>query len=463
MVLQTFSSSHLVAQPWRLVTGDIATAFLQGKQQRTQPVYMHAPRDPLVSKTGCFGGGSGTIYEIHGNVYGLANAPATFSASVVTRLQSVGFVSHPLDSMLFLRYGSLDGTTQSTLIALAGFHVDDLIMTCHPAYPLEDVKSLFSWGNWVCVEPGQQKTITFTGRQIQVLASGSVIICQPAFMDTVPVKQANMRGRTSSALTSEEDRTAFRSATGTLQWLSSTSRPDVSAWCSLLQKASPSIEDLSGLYDAIAHVRETAQQGISINPVPLDSCVLIVYSDSSFANAEKGGSQGGLCITLCSREVLSGKSVVGSIVEWKSFKSKRICRSTLAAEAMASEASIDHAQFAADFISMALSGNALRDHKCIVPFASLTDCKSLYDSVLQSSPCLEEKRTILTVAAIREAVVENHALHAAIPPRLFWVPTDQQRADALTKTSRALRKSFLSWLMYPVIKLSDCWERETRE
>eukprot|EP00971_Amphidinium_carterae_P113504 2248712-Amphidinium_carterae.1 len=64
--------------------------------------------------------------------------------------------------------------------------------------------------------------------------------------------------------------------------------------------------------------------------------------------------QGGMLIALCSGQVLKGQAVVGGIVEWKSFKSKRMCHSTLAAEAMAAEAAIDHAQHAADFMSMAL-------------------------------------------------------------------------------------------------------------
>eukprot|EP00971_Amphidinium_carterae_P323666 6432341-Amphidinium_carterae.1 len=452
-VLQLFSSSHTDLEPWRLVTGDVATAFLQGTQDRERPVYMHGPRDALIESTGCFGGGSGVLFQIHGNVYGLANAPATFSASVVQKMRSVGFVQHPLDSMLFLKYGMLGESSYTTVVAAAGFHVDDLIMSCHPCFPLSSVRDLFTWGNWTSVEPCSASTITFTGRQLRVLVSGTVVVCQPAFMQTVPVKHATMRGRETDQLVGDSDKTAFRSATGTLQWISSTSRPDISSWCSLLQRATPTLTDLRGLYEAIEFVRETSEQGITINPVPLVGSVLVVYSDSSFANADKGGSQGGMLIALCPETVLRGEAVAGSIVEWKSFKSKRICRSTLAAEAMAAEAALDHAQFSADFLSMALSGSSLRDHKCTIPFVSLTDCKSLYDAVLQSSPCLEEKRTILTTAAIREAVESNNANHPQVPPRLFWLPTEQQMADALTKMSKPLRRSFLSWVMDPTIKL----------
>eukprot|EP00971_Amphidinium_carterae_P111135 2201418-Amphidinium_carterae.3 len=95
-------------------------------------------------------------------------------------------------------------------------------MTCHPQFALDSVKRLFSWGNWVCVEPRQQATITFTGRQLRIIGDGRVVICQPAFIQTVPVKHATMRGRESDVLNGEADRTAFRSATGTLQWLSTT-------------------------------------------------------------------------------------------------------------------------------------------------------------------------------------------------------------------------------------------------
>eukprot|EP00971_Amphidinium_carterae_P034318 675646-Amphidinium_carterae.1 len=153
---------------------------------------MYGPKDPITSSSGCFGGGK-EIYEIHGNVYGLANAPATFSASVVRRLHSIGFVTHPLDSMLFVKYGSLgtDTDTQQRVVALAGLHVDDLIM------------------------PRKESVVTFTGRQLQVLPNGTVVVCQPNFIQTVPTKHATMRGPADDSLTSESDRTAFRSATGT--------------------------------------------------------------------------------------------------------------------------------------------------------------------------------------------------------------------------------------------------------
>ena len=38
---------------------------------------------------------------------------------------------------------------------------------------------------------------------------------------------------------------------------------------------------------------------------------------------------------------------------------------------------------------------------------------------------------------------------------LRWVPSEQQRADAMTKRSRALRDSFREWMGRPVVRLTD--------
>ena len=38
---------------------------------------------------------------------------------------------------------------------------------------------------------------------------------------------------------------------------------------------------------------------------------------------------------------------------------------------------------------------------------------------------------------------------------LRWVPTDQQKADALTKCSASLRDSFRKWAMEPIVALVD--------
>lgn len=86
----------------------------------------------------------------------------------------------------------------------------------------------------------------------------------------------------------------FRSGIGSLQWIAGTTRPDLAADVSLLQKDRDElkIEDLHEVAKA------TADTSISIEPVPADKLILVAYGDSAFANAPGGKSQGGMVVLV---------------------------------------------------------------------------------------------------------------------------------------------------------------------
>ena len=78
------------AMAWKLWIADAATAFLQGTQdvsERAGKLYLRAPRDPIIALAGVF---RSRLYEITGNLYGLSNAPVTWSREVTARL-ALGF------------------------------------------------------------------------------------------------------------------------------------------------------------------------------------------------------------------------------------------------------------------------------------------------------------------------------------------------------------------------------------
>ena len=123
----------------------------------------------------------------------------------------------------------------------------------------------------------------------------------------------------------------------------------------------------------------------------------------------------------------------GSILEAKSFRSKRMLRSTLAAEAAAKDAGVDHGTFINAFLSELLTGVRAKDQPLVFQHYSVTDCKSLYDAVRQATPTLTDKRTIIDLTATRESLAKDH---------LLWVPTYAMLADALTKpvTNESMHK-----------------------
>eukprot|EP00971_Amphidinium_carterae_P124439 2465152-Amphidinium_carterae.1 len=67
------------------------------------------------------------MYEVTGNVYGLANAPESFARK-----------------MLFLHYSE----SAHELDAVAGWHVDDLIFICSLSLDMDKIRGSFTWGSW---------------------------------------------------------------------------------------------------------------------------------------------------------------------------------------------------------------------------------------------------------------------------------------------------------------------------
>ena len=85
----------------------------------------------------------------------------------------------------------------------------------------------------------------------------------------------------------------FRSAIGSLQWMAGTTRPDLAADTSLLQRAHNDLThgDLQEANAILKYAKATADSHITIRPIPLDSLILVAYGDSAFANAPGGKSQ----------------------------------------------------------------------------------------------------------------------------------------------------------------------------
>eukprot|EP00435_Cladocopium_sp_Y103_P010085 s2496_g2.t1 len=71
----------------------------------------------------------------------------------------------------------------------------------------------------------------------------------------------------------------------------------------------------------------------------------------------------------------------------------------------------------------------------------VTDARSLWDATHRLSTTFQEKRVEIDVAALRQSC-----------RALRWVPTEQQRADALTKRSASLRGAFRRWAQAPTIE-----------
>ena len=64
--------------------------------------------------------------------------------------------------------------------------------------------------------------------------------------------------------------------------------------------------------------------------------MVIGYADASWANARRSGSQIGALVALTTSKVLA-EPEKASVIDWKSARSSRVCRSILEADASAGD------------------------------------------------------------------------------------------------------------------------------
>lgn len=430
---------------WYLWAGDASTAFLQGSpdwSERDGKLFLKPPRDPIIERAKVF---QSQLYEITGNIYGLGNAPYTWSVEVAKRLRELGFVCHSFDKMLFW---FPDPHNAPSPCALLVCYVDDFLLTHNEHFPFKKFQASFKWGSQQYACPGEP--IIFKGKEIHVCHDEKkelyVKITQTTFInglnEGMKVNKAKRNARIS-----DEDWPEFRSISGCLQWLAGQTRPDLASAVSLSNKGlETTYADLEALNQTLDFAKSTAHLGLCIRAVPIDQTTVIVgYSDASWANAQGSASQHGQIIMLTSA-VVTERTVIGAVADWKTGRSKRVCRSTLAAEAVSADSATDRLAYTSYMLGELVFGIPAHRVGRRLRTLLVTDCKSLYDTIASPNPSIEDKRSLVNVRSIQE-LIDHRTVH--------WVPTHLQRSDGLTKISKALQLDLPQWLQQTVIQLRD--------
>ena len=112
-------------------------------------------------------------------------------------------------------------------------YVDDFLVTCAQDYDKTELTDLFEWGSQK--ELLLSEPLDFKGKEFTLQKKGKdfvLKVTQSKFLNTTPSPDTKiLRGRHEEPLTAQ-DRSEFKSVTGSLRWLASQSRPELAAWVS---------------------------------------------------------------------------------------------------------------------------------------------------------------------------------------------------------------------------------------
>ena len=199
-----------------------------------------------------------------------------------------------------------------------------------------------------------------------------------------------------------------------LQYIGCCTRPDLCASVQLLasQVTDPDNSTYSAMEKIVERCHDTTDMGLRFVPMEKKSLRLALFSDASFANADRLKSQLGFVVLL-----VDGNDKA-NIIHYGSSRCKRVTRSVMAAELHALVYGFDQAFVVREVFEEVLGKS--------IPIDGYIDSRTVFNVVAKSSATLE-KRLQIDAHALRESHEKGELRYLA------WIPSKQKLADGLTK------------------------------
>jgi len=367
--------------------------------------------------------------------YGLADAPRRWWLTIDKVLKSIGGKSLPGDASAYVwhdKAGELIGQVVLHVDDGLSAGTDDFISTLHARLGKEFGLTDFKSGSF-----------RFCGIQLTQDPKSKEIKCDQAFYADLlePIKSSRARlAQVDDDLTATELK-EVQSVNGALLWLCNSTRPDLATACSEIA-GTRTVRAIKLVNKAVAKAKVDRQLGLCYKRLD-GKLELRAWTDASWANMPGLRSQQGQVLAICgpttTRKTRTASE--GNLLLWRSSRIKRVVRSTFAAETLAAVDTVDNAVYVKAFVA-AWDGDAAHQ-----PYLTVySDCKSLVDNLQSINVHVAEKRLILDLYGIKEAI-SDRALDA-----FKWVPTEIQLSDSLTKVMDApVLRTAVSEGVYPTM------------
>ena len=437
------TSQHLLlaytaSSKWSLWSADIKSAFLKGEEfgpeerilylANIRTKYADEPTLPFSPHGLC---------RVKKGIFGLADSPRRWYQRLNKAVIKRGWKISVLDSAMWMLW-SEDG---SELEGIMLSHVDDLLMGGNERAQ----KTLESLGQELGFGSISNKSFVYCGKKIEQLDDGTISVSMEEYHSNLQqVKISPDRKKTPDAALHPSEHKQLRAVLGSLQWLVAQIRYDVAFQLSSLQgeSASPTIGTLLRANLLVRKVKENPTFALKFKPMTLKDSGIVVVSDASLGNMTKAGSsqaeslqkvysQASYYVLLADRQLLDGNEGQFAILDARSHRLQRVCRSTFAAELLGIEEAMDAGQYCrgvlAEAHGYALDKKPFEVSTDSISMVVVTDSKDAYDKGSSSTPSYGSQKSLaFTVAWIRSMLARCNTM-------LRWTSTENLFVDCGTK------------------------------
>lgn len=177
--------------------------------------------------------------------------------------------------------------------------------------------------------------------------SGVRVTCPDLITRVKPIYLTTQERKAKNARIHENQKAQLRSIIGSLAWLARVCRPDLAYTTSRLQARvhEATYEDVKLANTLVAVAQKTKDEGLFFpsNAFKFEDAIIVGIQDASFANDQVVNekdkkpayrSQSGRLACLAPPDFETEDRGVMMVLDWRSTTVKRVCRSTLQAEAM---------------------------------------------------------------------------------------------------------------------------------
>ena len=393
-VILTLISSR---KHWKVGIIDVKTAFLQGNRLKRE-VYVRPPEEFRQEHI---------LWKLLKPVYGLSDAPRLWYERVKEVLTSLKCLMSTYDACVFIFWN------EGTISGIVTIHVDDFFYAGDNTFydtVISGIRDAFTVGK------EQSLPTKYLGLDVGKV-DDVISISLEHYSDELSEIQSVMHIRKTDPV-SDEERKIMRSKLGKLLWVSTQVRVDLAFITSKLSSSlsNPVYEDLAQMNKVIRDIKAGFGLNLKFNDLG-EPCNwnLFAFSDASLNNIEGGYTQAGYLIFLVNKT--DGRC---TLLQWRSYRLRRVARSTLAAELLAASECAD--------VSLMLRSLLREITKEGIKTFIFTDNNSLVDAVY-STKLVSDKRLRVDVAYLREIVSTRDLV-------FIWINTSRQLADGLTKQTK---------------------------